>query len=106
MPTQTPVTVTQTHPQWSVGLKDLLQSLLAAVVTPIIPIVTPVLSGGSLTFNWKQIAAAAILGFITWLSVKFVKPAQTVITGTTEGSVISVTAPPAGTSTTAIQTKA
>jgi hypothetical protein len=104
-PVTTPVTVTQTSKQWTVGLKDLLESLVAAVITPIIPIVVPVLSGGSLTFNKNQIIAAALLGFVLWLGKKFATPSQTVITGTTPGATINVTAPPAGTQTTTTQTK-
>jgi hypothetical protein len=97
MATTTPVTVSQTSKQGSINVKDLLNSLLAAVVAPVIPIVTESLQAGTLTINWKSIGVAAALGFVTWIAKNFIQPAQTVITGTTEGSTISVTAPAAGT---------
>jgi hypothetical protein len=105
MPTTSPVTVKQSSKQWSVGVKDLLESLIVGIISPVIPIVTPILAGGSLTFNKTQILAAAGLGFVGWLTKKFVTPSQTIITGTSEGATMSVVAPPAGTSTTTTQVK-
>jgi hypothetical protein len=104
-PVTTPVTVSQTSKQGAINMKDFLNSLLAAVVTPIIPIVTESLHAGSLTIDWKSIGIAAALGFVTWITKNFIQPAQTVITGTTEGASLHITAPPAGTSTTTTQTK-
>jgi|ERR1700744_854179 len=105
MPTTTPVTVSQTSKQGAINLRDLLNSLLAAVVAPVIPIVTESLQAGSLTINWKSIGVAAALGFVTWIAKNFIQPAQTIVTGTTEGTTMSIVAPPAGTSTTTTATK-
>jgi hypothetical protein len=104
MPTTSPVTVTQTSKQGSINLTDLKNSFIAAVVAPLLPIVTESLNAGSFTLNWKSIGIAAALGFVVWISKNFIQPAQTIITGTTEGSAVSITAPAAGTSTTATAT--
>jgi hypothetical protein len=105
MSTTTPVTVKQTSHQWALSAEDFLKSLIAAILTPLIPIVTPILAGGSLTFNWKQMGAAALLGFVGYLSVKLMTPSHTVVTGTVEGATTTLTVPSAGTKTTATQTK-
>jgi hypothetical protein len=91
-------TVTQTSKQWTVGLKDLGESLIVAIITPVIPIINATITAGSLTFPWRNIGVAALSGFVGWLTMKFITPSKTVITGTTEGTSINVTAPPAGTS--------
>lgn len=106
MPTQTSVTVTHTAPKWALSLEDWLKSLAAAIVTPVIPIVTQTLQNGSLTFPVKSIEIAAALGFITYLGAKLLSPAKTIITGTESGATIpSLTIPPSGTSTTTTQIK-
>ena len=105
MPTTTPVTVSQTSKQGSINVKDLINSLIAGVVAPVIPIVTESLQAGQLTINWKSIGVAAALGFVTWIAKNFIQPAQTIVTGTTEGASINITAPTAGTTTNATQTK-
>ena len=105
MATTTPVIVSQTSKQGSINKKDILNSLLAAVVAPVIPIITESLQAGSLTINWKSIGVAAALGFVTWIAKNFIQPAQTVITGTIPGASVNVTVPPAGTSTTTVATK-
>ena len=106
MPTTTPVTVTQTSKKGAVNLTDLKNSFIAAVVAPVIPIITESLSAGSFTINWKSIGIAAALGFVVWITKNFIQPAQTIVTGTTEGTTMSIVAPPAGTSTTTTATKA
>src|SRR5580693_1043679 len=103
-PVTTPVTVTQSSKQGAINMRDFINSLLAAVAAPVIPIVTESLHAGSLTLDWKSIGIAAALGFVTWITKNFLQPAQTTITGTTEGASIHVTAPAAGTSTTTTQT--
>ena len=105
MPTTSTVTVSQTSKQGAINLKDFINSLLAAVVAPVIPIVTESLNAGSLTINWKSIGIAAALGFVVWIGKNFLQPAQTIITGTTEGATTSITVPPAGTKTVTTQTK-
>lgn len=105
MPTTIPVTVSQTSKKGTVNVKDVLQSLIAAVVAPVIPIVTESFNTGSLTLNWKSIGIAAGLGFLTWLTKNLIQPSQTIITGTSEGGSINVTPPPPGTTATTTQTK-
>jgi hypothetical protein len=105
MPTTTPVTVSQTSPKGTINLKDLLNSALAAIAAPVIPIVTESLQAGSLTFNWKSIGIAAALGFVTWITKNLLQPSQTVITGTTPGGTVTVTPPASGTTTAATQIK-
>lgn len=106
MATTTPVTVKHTAPMWALSAEDWLKSLAAAVLTPVIPIITQTLQNGSLTLPVKPIEIAAALGFITFLSVKLLSPSQTIITGTTPGATITnLTIPAAGTSITSTQTK-
>jgi hypothetical protein len=106
MPTTTPVTVTHTAPKWALSAADWLKSLAAAVITPVIPIITQTLQNNSLTFPVKSIEIAAALGFVTFISFKLLSPSQTIIKGTTEGATITnLTIPTAGTSTTTTQTK-
>src|SRR5580700_9749017 len=96
--TTTPVTVTHTAPKWALSAADWLKSLLAAVLTPIIPIITQTLENNSLTFPVKSIEVAAALGFVTFVSIKLLSPSQTVITGTTPGATITnLTIPQPGT---------
>lgn len=105
MPTATPVTVKTTSPKWGLSVIDWLKALAAAVLTPVIPIVTQTLQNGSLTLPWKAIEIAAALGFIGMLGKKLLTPTQTIITGAEPGSTVNVTTPPAGTTTTTIATK-
>ena len=105
MPTTTPVTVSQTSNKGSLNVKDILNSLLAAIVTPVVPIVTESLQAGSLTLNWKSIGIAAALGFVTWITKNLLQPSQTVITGTTPGGTVTVTPPAPGTTNAATQVK-
>ncbi len=106
MPTVSSVVVKHTAAKWALTAEDWLRSLAAAVLTPVIPIVTQTLQNGSLTFPVKPIEIAAALGFITYLGAKLLSPSQTIITGTTPGATISnLTIPPAGTETTVTQTK-
>lgn len=106
MLTTTPVTVSQTSKQGAINLTDLKNSFLAAVVTPVIPIVTESLQAGTFTINWKSIGIAAALGFVTWIVKNFVQPSQTIVTGTTEGSAVNVIAPKPGTTMVCTQTTA
>lgn len=105
MSTSTPVTVSQTSKQGSLNLRDWINSALAAVVAPVIPIVTESLQANSLVINWKSIGIAAALGFVTWITKNLLQPAQTVITGTTPGGMISVIPPTPGATTTTTQVK-
>ena|ERR1700721_4299072 len=104
-PVTSPVTVTQTSKQGAINMTDLKNSFIAAVVAPLIPIITESLQAGSFTINWKSIGIAAALGFVTWIGKNFVQPSQTIVTGTTEGAVINLTAPPSGTTINTTQTK-
>lgn len=105
MSTTTPVTVSSTSKQGSINRKDLLDSLVAAVVAPVIPIITESLNAGSLVFHWNSVAIAAALGFVGWITKNFLQPSQTIITGASEGATTSIVIPAAGTKTTTIQTK-
>ena len=106
MATISTVNVKHTAPMWALSASDWLKSLAAAVLTPVIPIITQTLENGSLTFPVKAIEIAAALGFVTFLSVKLLSPSQTIITGTTPGATIAnLTIPPAGKSTLSTQSK-
>ena len=91
MATTTPVTVTTTSAKWTLSVADWLKALAAAVLTPVIPILAETFSNGSLTFNWKVIAAAAGLGFVTFLGNALTNASKTIITGATPGSTVNVT---------------
>lgn len=101
----TPVTVKTTSAKWTLSAIDWLKALAAAVLTPVIPIVTQTLQNGSLTLPWKPIEIAAALGFIGMIGKKLLTPAQTVITGADTGSTVNVTTPPPGTTTTTVAVK-
>lgn len=101
----TPVTVKTTSAKWSLSTEDWLKSLLAAVVTPVVPILTETLGKGTLTFDWKAIGAAAALGFVVYIGNALSNSPQTIITGAQPGATINVTVPPTGTSINTMQTK-
>jgi hypothetical protein len=101
----TPVSIKTTSPRGTLSTEDWLKSLLAAVVTPVIPIVTETLNNGLLTFNWKAIGAAALLGFVAYIGNALANSSKTIISGVQPGATINLTVPPVGTPTTATQTK-
>lgn len=59
--------------------------MLIGTLTPVIVIIQASLEAGSLSFNWHQIAMAAVAGFVAYLVKNFLTPAQTVITKQTNG---------------------
>jgi ABC-type cobalamin transport system ATPase subunit len=105
MPTTTPVTVKQTSPKWVMSAEDWLWTILSAVVLPVLPIINATLAAGSLTFPWHSIEVAAAVGFFAMLTKKLTNAGQTIITGTTAGTAINITAPPVGAPTTTTVTK-
>lgn len=52
---------------FSVNIKDLLKGLVMAVLTPCVLIIQQSLEAGSFTFNWHQIAMAAVAGGTAYL---------------------------------------
>ena len=55
----------------SLNTKDILRSLLMAVLTPVVVIVQQSLELGSLVFNWHQLGFAAIGGGVAYLIKNF-----------------------------------
>ena len=56
---------------FSVNLKDILNGLLMAVLTPAVYIIQTSLEAGSLTLNWHQIGLAAVAGGFAYLVKNF-----------------------------------
>lgn len=103
--TTTPVTVKQTSPKWVMSAEDWLWTFGSAAALPVLPIINATLASGSLTFPWHSIEVAAAIGFFGMLTKKLTNASQTIITGTTEGAAINITAPAVGTPTTATVSK-
>ena len=58
--------------------QDLIKGLVIAILTPVLIIVQQSVDAGSLTFNWKSIAMAAIAGGCAYLLKNLFTPAQVV----------------------------
>lgn len=63
--------------------KDFLRGLIMAVVVPVLVLIQNSVSAGTLTFDWKQLAIAAVSGFVAYLLKNFltddIKAAQKTI---------------------------
>jgi len=70
-----------TSKQFAVNFKDIAKGLIVAALTPVVFIVQASLEAGSMTFNFKQIAMAAVAGFVGYLIKNFFTPAQTIVKG-------------------------
>lgn len=56
---------------FSANTKDVLRGLIIAVLTPVFVIIQQSITAGSLVFDWKSIAIAAIGGFLAYLTKNF-----------------------------------
>ena len=97
MPTDNIATTVTTSKRFSLKVPDFLKGLLVAIITPVFTILYSSLNAGSLTFDWKAIASTAGAAGLAYLLKNYLTPAQTIITGASEGSVNILTIPPAGT---------
>jgi len=71
--------VTTTSKQFTINISDVWKGLIMAVILPVLTIIMNSINEGSLTFNWKQIAIAAIGGLLGYLLKNFFTPSQVVI---------------------------
>jgi hypothetical protein len=67
-----------TSKKYSIDLRDTLIGLAIAVGTAALIVVQDQLSGGDLTFNWKEIGASSIAAGAAYLIKKFLDPQQKV----------------------------
>jgi len=65
--------------KFRVNLRDFLQALLISVLTPVFVILQNSLDQGQLTFNYKQMAMAALAGGISYLVKKFFSAEKVII---------------------------
>jgi len=75
LPTSTETTGT-TESNW----KEVGRALIAAIITPVVPIIQATLEAGSLVFPVHQIEVAAISGAVGYLAVRFLKTGTQQIT--------------------------
>lgn len=64
------VPIKSSSSRWSINLRDLLQGLIMAVLTPVLVIVQQTLDAGHLVFNWKAIGMAAVAGGLAYIARK------------------------------------
>lgn len=57
--------------KYTLKTRDFLKGALMAVLVPAIYIIQTSLEAGVLTFNWKQIAIAAVSGLLAYLIKNF-----------------------------------
>lgn len=62
----------------SLNTQDVLKALLIAILTPCLVIIQASVDAGTLTFDWKHIAMAAIGGGVAYLLKNLFTPASTV----------------------------
>lgn len=68
-----------TSKQFSLNGKDLLRGLLVAILSPIFTILIESLNQGSLTFDWKAIAAVGLSAGLAYLLKNFLTPSTIVV---------------------------
>lgn len=68
-----------TSKQFSLNLNDWWKGLIMAILTPAFAIIMDSINQGSLTFNWKIIAGAALSGLLAYLAKNFFTPPAVVI---------------------------
>lgn len=83
-------TTTVTSTQYTLNLRDVLKSLLMAVLTPIIFIVSDSVNAGSLIFDWHKILIAGLAGGLAYIVKNFFTPSQLVMTDAPKETVQSV----------------
>jgi len=71
--------VTTTSKQFTLNISDVWKGLIMAVILPVLTIIMNSINQGSLTFNWTQIAIAAIGGLIGYLIKNFFTPSSVTI---------------------------
>jgi len=60
----------------SLNWKDIFKGLIMAILTPAAWVIQQSLDAGTLVFNWKQIAMAAVAGGLSYLVKNFFIPQQ------------------------------
>lgn len=85
-------TTVTTSKQFSLNIKDLIKGLIMAAIAPVFAIILQSINAGILTFDWKIIGAAALVGIMSYLSKNFFTPAQIVIKDAPEAQVAAVKA--------------
>ncbi len=76
---------TTTFKQFTLNKKDWTKAILIAVLTPVIFIIQQSLDAGNFNLNWKQMAIAAVSGFLAYIIKNFFAPTQTVVSGDVSG---------------------
>lgn len=56
---------------YSVNWRDVIKGLVVAILTPVFVIIQQSITAGSLVFDWKAIAIAAVGGLLAYLTKNF-----------------------------------
>ena len=57
--------------RYTLKIRDFLKAALLAIITPVLYVVQDSLAKGELTLHWKEIAIAAVSGFVAYLIKNF-----------------------------------
>lgn len=57
--------------KFTLNIRDLLKGLLMAILVPVLYIIQSSIAAGEMTFNWKQIAFAALGGGVAYILKNF-----------------------------------
>jgi len=79
-----------TSSKFTLNSRDVIKGLIIAVILPVLTIIQTSVDSGTLTFNWKAIAIAAVSGFVAYIIKNFLSPAEIVITNPPEKVVEAV----------------
>ncbi len=72
--------VTTSSKRFTLNGNDFIKGLIVAALSPIVPIIMDSLNSGSLTFDWKHIATAALGGLVAYITKNFFDKPKVVIT--------------------------
>lgn len=69
-----------TQKQYTLNYRDVLRGLLVSVISAVLTALLPIVSEGSFDFNWKEIAAVAVTTGISYLLKNYFTPTEVVVT--------------------------
>jgi hypothetical protein len=65
-----------TSKKFALNYVDIIKGCIIAILTPCVVIIQASLDAGIWIFNWKQIAMAAVGGFIAYIAKNFLSDSQ------------------------------
>ena len=82
--------VTTSSKRFSLNGNDFIKGLIVAALSPIVPIIMDSLNSGSLTFDWKHIATAALGGLVAYITKNFFDKPKIVVTDVKDSTIDAV----------------